>query len=276
MGCSLKNVLAHAQRSVVSVNGIVIAQDAIAREVQNHPSATPIAAWGAATRALVVRELLLQEARSRGVTAAPLTDAQGRRETDEDALIRGLIEACVTTPSPDEDACRRYYAQNKPRFCSPEIFECSHILFAARRDQAAAFKAARERAEVTRALLLDNPSAFAEMAATHSDCSSRTTGGNLGQITSGMTTPEFERALVDLEAGAISPPIETRYGFHIIQLIRRIPGKLLPFCSARPKIERYLAARSGRTALVQFIALLAARAELAGVELPHPSSCRVH
>jgi peptidyl-prolyl cis-trans isomerase C len=187
-----------------------------------------------------------------------------------------LIETCVTTPSPDEDACRRYYAQNQARFCSPAIFECSHILIAARRDQATAFKAARERAEVTRALLLDNPSAFAKVAATHSDCSSRTTGGNLGQITSGMTTPEFERALLHMDVGAISPPIETRYGFHIIHLIRRIPGELLPFSSARPKIERYLAARSRRTAIAQFIALLAARAELSGVELPQPSTWRVH
>jgi peptidyl-prolyl cis-trans isomerase C len=276
MGCSLKNVLAHAHRRVVSVNGIVIPQDAISREAQNHPSPTPIAAWTAATRALVVRELLLQEARSRGIKAAPLADEDGRRESNEDALIRGLIETCVTTPSPDEDVCRRYYAQNKARFRSSEIFECSHILIAARRDQPAAFEAARELAEVIRALLLDDPSTFAHLAATHSDCSSRITGGNLGEITSGMTTPEFERALFDLEVGEIRPPIETRYGFHIIKLIRRIPGDLLPFCAARPKIEYYLAARSTRTALAQFIALLAARAQLAGVELPSPSTLRVH
>jgi peptidyl-prolyl cis-trans isomerase C len=57
---------------------------------------------------------------------------------------------------------------------------------------------------VIRALLLEDPCAFADLAATHSDCSSRTTGGNLGQITSGMATPEFERALFDLEVGEIS------------------------------------------------------------------------
>jgi len=276
MGCSRNTVLAHAHRRVVTVNGIVISQDAISREAQNHPSPTPIAAWTAATHALVVRELLLQEARSRGIKAATLTDENGRHETDEEAQIRRLIETCVTTPSPDADACRRYYERNKARFRSPEIFECSHILIAARQDQAVAFEAARERAEVIRALLLDDPSAFADLAATHSDCSSRATGGNLGQITSGMTTPEFERALLDLEVGKISTPIATRYGLHIIQLIRRIAGELLPFRAARPAIERYLAARSTRTALAQFIALIAGRAELAGVELPSPRTLRVH
>jgi hypothetical protein len=97
-GLPSHTVLAHAHRRVVSVNGIVISQDAISREVQNHPSPTPIAAWTAAARALVVRELLLQEARSCGIKAASLTDESGRRETGEETLIRGLIETCVTTP----------------------------------------------------------------------------------------------------------------------------------------------------------------------------------
>ena len=276
MGCSLKNVLAHGDRAVVAVNGIVIPHDAISREAQNHPARTPIAAWTEATRALAVRELLLQEARSRGIAANPLTDEDGRRETDEEALIRSLIETCVRTPSPDEDACRRYYAQNAARFCSPDIFECSHILIAGRRDQAAAFEAARERAEAIRARLCDAPNAFAELAGAHSDCPSRATGGNLGQLTSGMTTPEFERALLGLEVGEISRVVETRYGFHIIHLARRIAGDLLPFSAVRTKIESYLAARSRRVAVAQFIALIAARAELAGVELPAPGDLRVH
>jgi peptidyl-prolyl cis-trans isomerase C len=123
MGCSLQNGLVHGDRMVVSVNGTVIPHDAISREAQNHPARTPIAAWTAATRALAVRELLLQEAKSRGIEANPLADADGRCETDEEALIRGLIETCVKTPSPNEDACRRYYEHNAARFRSPDIFE---------------------------------------------------------------------------------------------------------------------------------------------------------
>ena len=47
----------------VSVNGVSIARDAIVREMQHHPAPKPIAAWQQAARALVIRELLLQEAR---------------------------------------------------------------------------------------------------------------------------------------------------------------------------------------------------------------------
>ena len=61
MNCSIKSVLTQGQRTTVSVNGVVIAHDLISRETQNHPAANPVLAWTAATRALVVRELLLQD-----------------------------------------------------------------------------------------------------------------------------------------------------------------------------------------------------------------------
>ena len=41
MSCSLKSVLAEVQRTTVSVNGVVIPHDAVAREVQHHPEVHP-------------------------------------------------------------------------------------------------------------------------------------------------------------------------------------------------------------------------------------------
>jgi hypothetical protein len=106
---------------IVSVNGVVIPRDEIAREAQHHPASKPIEAWLSAARALVIRELLLQRARHIGVAAVPLRDERGRRETDEDALIRSLIEQEIKTPEPDETACHRYYQNNRRRFRSREI-----------------------------------------------------------------------------------------------------------------------------------------------------------
>ena len=147
MSCSLKSVLAEVQRTTVSVNGVVIPHDIVAREVQHHPESTPVRAWQQAARALAVRELLLQEARRQDLKAEPQTDGDGRRETDEEALIRGLIAREVRVPEPDEDACRRYYDHNRSRFRSADLYEASHILIAARRDQPEAFAAARDRVE---------------------------------------------------------------------------------------------------------------------------------
>jgi peptidyl-prolyl cis-trans isomerase C len=276
MNCSLKSVLTQAQRQPVSVNGVVIAHHLIARETQNHPAANPVLAWRAATRALVVRELLLQEAKRLDVGAEPLVDNEGRRETETEALVRGLIESQVMTPIPDAASCRRYYDANAARFRSGDIFECAHILIAARGGDSDAFTAARRRAEELLARLREHPSDFAELASSHSDCPSGAVGGNLGQVTPGVTTPEFEAAVMRLRPGEISAVVETRYGLHIIRLDRYLPGESLPFELVHGKIEAYLAERSQRIAAAQYVALLASRVQVIGIDLPTPTSLSVY
>jgi hypothetical protein len=118
MSCAVHQLLRANKPEVVSVNGVVIPRDEIAREAQHHPASKPVEAWLAAARALVVRELLLQRARQVGAAAIPLRDERGRRETYEDAIIRALIEQEIVTPEPDEAACRHYHEQNRRRFRS--------------------------------------------------------------------------------------------------------------------------------------------------------------
>ena len=114
MSCSVHPQFPAGKPVPVSVNGVAIPRDAIVREMQHHPAAKPIAAWQQAARALVVRELLLQRAQqARPRAREPISDADGRRETDEEALIRGVVEREVTVPEPDDATCRRYYAQNR-------------------------------------------------------------------------------------------------------------------------------------------------------------------
>jgi peptidyl-prolyl cis-trans isomerase C len=276
MSCSVRTVIAGTARVPVTVNGVQIAHDLISREAQNHPAAKPTDAWRAAARALAVRELLLQEARRLGLRPGPAADAEGRRETEEEALIRALIETEVATPVSDEASRHRYYERNAARFTSADIFECAHILIAARRDQPEAFAAARTRANAILAQLRAAPSRFETLAAAHSDCPSRASGGNLGQITTGMTTPEFERALVGMKAGEIGPVVESRYGFRIVHLERRVAGALLPFDAVQARIAAYLEERSQRLAIAQYVARLASRATLTGVDLPTPGDLRVH
>jgi peptidyl-prolyl cis-trans isomerase C len=250
----------------VSVNGIVVPRDAIARETQHHPADKPILAWQAAARALVIRELLLQEARRLGVEAEPQADPQGRRETDEEALIRCLIEREVATPEPDEATCRRYYEHNRARFRSPALYEAAHILFPARKDDPGTFAAARAQAEAVIAQLRAHPEQFGELARLHSACPSAAQGGNLGQIGPGQTTAEFECALFALAAGAITEePVATRYGLHVIRLDRKIEGRDLPFELVADRIADYLREAVRRRAGAQYIARLMSRAEITGI-----------
>ena len=90
MSCSIHQTVL-PRGNGVRVNGVAIARDQIAREVQQHPSRTPAEAWKAAARALAVRELLLQEAKRLEVRAEPIEDPEGRRETAEEAMIRTLV-----------------------------------------------------------------------------------------------------------------------------------------------------------------------------------------
>jgi peptidyl-prolyl cis-trans isomerase C len=277
MSCAVHNLTGIARPNVVSVNGVVIPRDAIAREVQNHPAPKPILAWQAAANALVVRELLLQEARRLNILPAPISDEAGRRETEEEAVIRGLVEQEVMTPGPDEESCRRYYSRNLRLFRSPAIYEAAHILFAARPDNAEAYGAARGAAEATIAELRTNPDRFDDLARARSNCPSAEHGGNLGQIAPGQTTSEFEQALGNLTPGAITAePVATRYGFHVIRLVRRIEERQLPFALVAERIAEYLSESVKRRATAQYIARLVSQASVTGVALAGAEAHRVN
>jgi peptidyl-prolyl cis-trans isomerase C len=261
----------------VCVNGVAIARGAIAREIQHHPAATPAAAWKEAVRALTVRELLLQEVQKLGIVAKAKSDAQERRETEEEALIRELFEREVKTPEPDRESCQRYYQNNRRRFRSKDIFEAAHILFAASIADAQGYERARAEAESTLELLRRHPERFAEFAQARSACASAAQGGNLGQITAGQVTPEFERALRELSPGRMSQaPVATRYGFHLIRLDRKQDGRELPFELVAERIADYLRESVRRRAIAQYIARLVSAAKIEGFDLASADMLRVN
>lgn len=68
---------------------------------------------------------------------------------------------------------------------------------------------------------LDNGADFAELARLHSEDTSAANGGDLGWIALGDTVPEFERAMKALEPGQVSDPVQTPFGWHLIQVLDR-------------------------------------------------------
>lgn len=277
MSCSVHVQFPVGKPVNVSVNGVAIARDAIQREMQHHAAEKPIAAWQQAARALVIRELLLQEARRLALAPEPLSDDEGRRETDEEAVIRGLIEHEVNVPEPDDDTCRRYYQRNRARFRSADIYEAAHILFAALPADREAHAQARADAVGVLATLQENPDSFATLARAYSRCTSAEQGGNLGQITTGQTTPQFEKALVGLAPGQLcEAPVETRYGFHIIRLDRKHEGRTLPYEVVASRIADYLRDSVRQRADAQYVARLVSAARIEGVDLAGADALRVH
>lgn len=69
---------------------------------------------------------------------------------------------------------------------------------------------------------LDNKAAkFEDLAKLYSNDLSASRGGDLGWIYPGDTVPEFERAMNTLEPGQVSDPIESPFGWHLIQVVER-------------------------------------------------------
>jgi peptidyl-prolyl cis-trans isomerase C len=256
------------RRVPVTVNGVAVSATDIARETQHHRAADPDVAWDLAARALAIRELLVQEAERLAIEAEPIDDGEGRTETAEEARLRALVDREVAVPRADEAACRRYYESNRRRFRSPDLFEAAHILFAAAPGDQAARDAARQAATTLIGELRHKPESFAAAAALHSACPSAQQGGNLGQIGPGQTVSEFETALAAMVPGSVhGVPVETRYGFHVVRLDRRIDGRLLPFDLVRGRIADYLDEAVQRRALQQYVSILAGRGQVTGVDL---------
>lgn len=241
--------------NAIRVNDVEIGAAKIAEEMQYHPAPSAAEAQRAAAEALVVRELLRQEARAQGFG-------------DGDEATEDLLEAAVATPEPDDASCRRYYEANRKRFRSPDLVEAQHILIAAAPDEAEERARAKAKAEELARRVMDDPSAFAALAREHSACPSKENGGHLGQIGRGSLVPELETYIFAMKAGETCPvPVASRYGWHVVRVIERADGRELPFESVRETIADYLTEASWRRAVSQYISLLAGRAAIQGIAL---------
>ncbi len=247
----------------IAVNGAAIAEEAVLAEMQHHPAPSAAQAMREAAEALAVRALLLQEAHRLGLDG-PAADG----EAGEESTIRRLIEQEVKTPAADPETCRRYYDSNRRRFRSSDAFEAQHILYAAAPDDAAARLTAKTRAQSALECVLCRPGLFEKLAREESDCPSRDNGGRLGTIQRGDADSVFETYLMSLKDGEICPvPVETKYGFHVIRLVRKVPGRDLPFEHVQPRIAAYLEEAAWRRAVAQYVSILAGRARIEGIDL---------
>lgn len=207
-----------------------------------------------------VRELL----RQRGVTLG-LIGVEATGNALEEG-IEALLGREIRTPEPTEDECRRFYAQHQADFIAGELVFARHILFGV--TPGVPIGPLRSKAEQTLAELNQHPERFAERASELSNCPSGQHAGNLGQLSRGECAPEFEKAIFESTAtGVLARLVTTRYGFHVVAIDKRVAGQLVPFEAVHERIAARLTEQVGRKALEQYVAVLAGKADVQGVDL---------
>jgi len=257
------------QLPVITVNGIVIPEKDLANELQYHPDKNFNVVVQQAGQALVIRQLLLNEAKKQGLlsSSAGSTDSA----SDEEAMQK-LVESNISYDAPNGDICKRYFDNNKEKFMTMPLMEVDHILLAAAKDDIEGRDAADNNAKVIISQLQQEisngePSSFAALAKEYSACPSKESGGNLGQLSKGQTVPEFERQLMPLAEGLSDKAIESRYGFHVVNINRKIDGKQLDYDMVSDKVRGYLINSASHLAIQAYIQSLVEQAKVEGVEI---------
>lgn len=62
---------------------------------------------------------------------------------------------------------------------------------------------------------------FADAAKEHSDCPSGARGGDLGTFSPGQMVSEFDEVVFRDEVGKVHGPVQTQFGFHLIEITSR-------------------------------------------------------
>ncbi len=254
---------------MILVNEVPIPEHAVMAEMQYHPAPEKRGAMLKAAESLIISELLKQRAIAMSLAAA--SQLQDHSPLEQDQVLEQLIAKEVPIPQASPAECLQYYQHNPDRFVTSPLLEVRHILLPAAPDALDERTKAKQLAESI-IVELEKVADFAALAANYSVCSTKDCGGLLGQISKGQTVPEFERQVFKAKPGLMPYPVESRYGLHVVDVLRRIEGDLLPYEAVAQKISDYLNEKVRRKAIAQYIETLISAARIEGYDFSVSSS----
>lgn len=259
----------------------------------------------AATQRVVEQKLLAQEARRLGlapdadrvaaVLAAMVEQAGGRAALDAglarggtsyERLAESVREVDLTKVYIDRQVRPRVtvseeevvaaYQQHPERLTLPERVHLRQILITVPADGApAAVEAARASAAAARARVAAGED-FATVAREVSEGPSAPRGGDLGVLSADRMPEPLAAAAFSLQVGAISDPVRTPQGFHVIQVSERIPAATATLDEVRPQLRKGIAAGKAAQIVAETIKRLAEAAVIVpvvgGAAAPSPAS----
>lgn len=189
-------------------------------------------------RAQTIEQIGGEEAFQQVIDQAGLTEEEIEQELRLIALQQGLTEALV--PEVTDEEVQTFYEENQETQFGPTV-TARHILV----EESATARDALAR--------IEGGEDFAAVAAELSVDPSGQQGGDLGEIPRGQTVPEFEEAAYGAEVGELVGPVETEFGFHLIEVTERNEeGTSLE--DAEEEIRTQLTGQQSQSAIGEFLA----------------------
>lgn len=153
----------------------------------------------------ILDQLIQQSVLSASVEGEPKSVALAVENQRRSLMANLAIDAILATSVTDEKLQAEYDAAYGNVEAGQE-YNAAHILVETEEKAKELVAEARGGAD------------FAELAKEHSTGPSGPNGGSLGWFGAGMMVPPFEEATFALEVGAISEPVQTQFGWHVIKL----------------------------------------------------------
>jgi len=154
------------------------------------------------------------------------------KENEIRAFLAGELLAKIGTADLDDSAIQALYTERYAEGETEMEFNAAHILVET-----------EDEAKALVAQLADDAD-FAELAKEKSTGPSGPSGGNLGWFGVGAMVPAFEEAVVALEDGAVSDPIQTQFGWHVIKRMESRVKEAPALETVRDELERELRAKA--------------------------------
>ena len=163
-------------------------------------------------------------------------------ENERRSFVAGEALSRVAEEAVTDEAVQKAYDATYSDAEPTREYHAAHILVASE-DEAKAIKAE-----------LDDGADFAELAKEKSTGPSGPNGGDLGWFSEGMMVKPFEDAVVALEAGAVSDPVETQFGWHVIKLYDVRMKDAPPLNDVRDELVQQIQRDAMETALEKYTA----------------------
>ena len=183
--------------------------------------------------------------------------ASFREDVRRKIAVRKWARATLAKEVEISDAeVHEFYVANEVRFVQSAQINVRHVLIklAADADDATVAAARREIEEILAQARAGAD--FAELARQRSQGPSAPRGGDLGFVPRGQLVKPFEDAAFALQPGEISEVVRTEFGFHIIKLVARRDGQVVPEQQVAAQIRNHLlGAKLVETVAVHVVAL---------------------